>query len=557
MKRQKHRDKKQKHRDINMTKRIILYSALTFSILLAFSLLLHSLKLEKHLCSLKNMNSLDILLGQIANTMIVLSLTSVLSENFGTVYWEDIKEEKLVKPLFTCFIAITVYLLFCVVFSIFSYVFSFYIGLYVSFAYSVGLLICLMGKMISIHYGRENLKRKLYLEYMIHQVCYNADSGLYIHDDDLDDAKKLLAELKRERKVFRLRRERTIPELEILISKKEEQKEIEEAMDDLEDIWYENLPESAEAKKRLDCLAKKLEKNEDELKKILCGLAESLKADFKSLRSEDYDSWSGNREDRLERYTRNAIAANDGETIRENIDFLFDVERFDKLLDWTKMLYDWDAAEACYVLKKINNAKKYQDEKYTGKLANKKKYVLARLLRDDYTERDLMTMLLERTIKNPDFSAEELRSLLKQRKAAKSENEKDEVAKSEDKINDIDHSIEKLLREKFAEDFRRYDLPVDEAYTAYIKGEYRLAENYLNIMYDVYDKDFNDGLISAEFKLPSLGDKDVLDISYFTKEERKNVDKILRLDKSKGFLTDQVKENLRKMVHAFIPFKNA
>lgn len=94
----------------------------------------------------------------------------MLSENFGQIYWEDIKQLKLVEPFFGCFIGLTVYLLTAMVFSIVSYVCSFFCGVLVSFACSAVLLIVLTFKMISIYFGREPMKQTLYLAYRIQSI---------------------------------------------------------------------------------------------------------------------------------------------------------------------------------------------------------------------------------------------------------------------------------------------------------------------------------------------------------------------------------------------------
>lgn len=112
-----------------------------------------------------NFNEFDLLLAQISNTFIVLSLTSVLSTSMGTIYWVDIKEEKLVSPVLTCFYALTVYLLTSMVISACAYVFRDNCGSCISFLMSVLCLIILTYSMIDAYFNRERLKKKYRWEY--------------------------------------------------------------------------------------------------------------------------------------------------------------------------------------------------------------------------------------------------------------------------------------------------------------------------------------------------------------------------------------------------------
>ena len=54
--------------------------------------------IDKFFGSFVDISYFDLLTGQIANTLIVLSLTSVLSSDFGQAYWIDIKDTKLITP---------------------------------------------------------------------------------------------------------------------------------------------------------------------------------------------------------------------------------------------------------------------------------------------------------------------------------------------------------------------------------------------------------------------------------------------------------------------------
>lgn len=112
-----------------------------------------------------NFNEFDLLLAQISNTFIVLSLTSALSTSMGTIYWVDIKEEKLVRPVLICFYALTVYLLTSMGISVFAYIFRDNCGLCISFLMSVLCLIILTYSMIDAYFNRERLRTKHRWEY--------------------------------------------------------------------------------------------------------------------------------------------------------------------------------------------------------------------------------------------------------------------------------------------------------------------------------------------------------------------------------------------------------
>ena len=115
---------------------------------------------------LVDFNEFDLLLAQISNTFIVLSLTSALSTSMGTIYWVDIKEEKLVRPFGTCFYALTGYLLSSMGISIFDYILSDSYGLCVSFFMSVLCLIILTYSMIDAYFNREKLELKYKWKYI-------------------------------------------------------------------------------------------------------------------------------------------------------------------------------------------------------------------------------------------------------------------------------------------------------------------------------------------------------------------------------------------------------
>lgn len=97
------------------------YSVVSIIALTAITAICYLAGLDGLLENYPDIDYFDLLLGQIANTLIVLSLTSVLSDNFGQVYWVEIKETKLITPFWSCFIGITAYLLSGLIFAFLSY----------------------------------------------------------------------------------------------------------------------------------------------------------------------------------------------------------------------------------------------------------------------------------------------------------------------------------------------------------------------------------------------------------------------------------------------------
>lgn len=141
---------------------ILLFFSIRVSVFLV-EILLYCIGLK--MPTVPNFNEFDLLLAQISNTFIVLSLTSALSTSMGTIYWVDIKEEKLVRPALTCFYALTVYLLTSMGISVCAYIFRDNCGLCISFLMSVLCLIILTYSMIDAYFNREKLKTKYRWEY--------------------------------------------------------------------------------------------------------------------------------------------------------------------------------------------------------------------------------------------------------------------------------------------------------------------------------------------------------------------------------------------------------
>ncbi len=153
--------------------RTVVYIVVTLVVLSVTSLTCHFLGIEQILDGFTDINYFDLLTGQVANTLIVLSLTSVLSSNFGQVYWVDIKDTKLISPFWGCFIGITVYLLTGLIYSVASYAIEFKSGIVISAVGSTVLLVILTFKMISIYFGKDELKKQLKVEYQKKLILNN------------------------------------------------------------------------------------------------------------------------------------------------------------------------------------------------------------------------------------------------------------------------------------------------------------------------------------------------------------------------------------------------
>ena len=111
------------------------------------------------------MDTLSIMLSQISSTFIVLSLTSILSTDVGNVYWQDIKDFKLIKPFVSCFFALTTYLITAMILSIIGFFAGSLVLQTSSFVFSVIVLIVLTVKMLSLYFGRDAIKNELRWEY--------------------------------------------------------------------------------------------------------------------------------------------------------------------------------------------------------------------------------------------------------------------------------------------------------------------------------------------------------------------------------------------------------
>lgn len=99
--------------------------------------------------------------AQLSLTFISISVMSVLSDKSVIIYWANVSEDRLIKPMFSCFAAYTYYSLGATIGAGLGVILNdpFMFGLF--FAVNVGVLILLTVSMIDVYYGRDTKKKKL------------------------------------------------------------------------------------------------------------------------------------------------------------------------------------------------------------------------------------------------------------------------------------------------------------------------------------------------------------------------------------------------------------
>lgn len=99
--------------------------------------------------------------AQLSLTFITISVMSVLSDKSVVVYWENIAEAKLIKPLFGSFASYTAYSITATVGAGISALLGEHLAFLVFFALNIPVLILLTLTMVDVYYGREGKKTKL------------------------------------------------------------------------------------------------------------------------------------------------------------------------------------------------------------------------------------------------------------------------------------------------------------------------------------------------------------------------------------------------------------
>ncbi len=104
---------------------------------------------------------LDYYGAQLSLTFITISVMSVLSDKSVVVYWENIAEAKLIKPLFGSFASYTAYSITATVGAGISALLNNHLAFLVFFALNIPVLIALTLTMVDVYYGRDGKKKGL------------------------------------------------------------------------------------------------------------------------------------------------------------------------------------------------------------------------------------------------------------------------------------------------------------------------------------------------------------------------------------------------------------
>lgn len=111
---------------------------------------------------------LEYYVGQLSLTFITISVMSVLSEKSVIIYWENVAEAKLIKPLFCSFAAFTAYSIAATVGAGISVLLNNGFAFCIFFGANIFVLILLTLTMVDVYFGRERKKRSRaeYLRYV-------------------------------------------------------------------------------------------------------------------------------------------------------------------------------------------------------------------------------------------------------------------------------------------------------------------------------------------------------------------------------------------------------
>ena len=501
--------------EIHLKSRTVKYVSVTVAFLLVTTFLLYLFNMDKSIESLSEINYFDLLLGQIANTLIVLSLTSVLSSNFGQAYWVDIKETKLIKPFWTCFTGITVYLLTALFYSILMYAMGRYAGVLLSAVFSTVLLIILSFQMISIYFGKEGIKQQLREEY---EQLLRLTNYPYV-SDYLYKIKKL-------------------------------EKELEEcASPEKEELGRALQTEIRELEQKLNSGDEKLV---DEAHKEYIERSVDAHENLKSI------------DIKLEEYTKNAIKNNDSDVIIENIELLVSAENDITLFRLMEDLFSWDERYCCKVLRQVN-------ERGTNFIINRemhffKQFALQKLIEGSgklsaiqfllsiYDQSNLGMKNIREDLKKIDSERRKLRDKeLELNKVMLSHEDigegyrqvKQENKQLEEEKKALEKEILALLSSCTTKDLRSYYLPLEECYRAYEEGKYEIANKYITVILECFRLDFDS--IRFDTGIMDIHSDRAIIFSYFTKEELWIVERLIEEDKLKSVLSEENKKALLSM----------
>lgn len=462
----------------------------------------------------------ELLLGQIANTLIVLSLTSVLSDNFGQVYWVEIKETKLITPFWSCFIGITAYLLSGLVFAFFSYSLQFQVGIIVSYALSTILLMLLTYKMISLYFGKEEMKKRLFVEYKQLLLLKNTP---YVSD-------------------YLRRLEGYLQEVE--------QKEFSGKKKYIKNI----KKEMAGIRKKLSAENEKLvdEAHNQHLDKFERCLERVREIDLK-----------------IEEYTNNAIDNNETEVVRENIELLVECENYDTFFNLIEEIFDWDEKYACKTLKEIS--KKNMAWIIRDRISFFKQYALHKLITQSGKLDAIHNLLLIYDVSNlgmeqllPKIKPVKERSMEICRRMTLLEKE---VAAAEDMFlcmkqqkterKELQAEEENLCKELIsvldgasAKELRSFYLPIRETCMAYEEGRYEIVNKYVKVILLNFQEDVQ--VIKAASGIAEMAGNAKFAFSYVTDEELILIGQLIEKDKINRMIPESDKMALLRMERVVI-----
>lgn len=492
--------------------RTVIYIATSIITITLISAILKKCDAEIVLNNLLDINYFDLLLGQIANTLIVLSLTSVLSSDFGKAYWVDIKNTKLVYPFWGCFIGITVYLLTSMIYSILCFIVNFKIGLVVSAIFSTILLVILTFKMISVYFGKDEIKKQLKYKYkkliILNQSYYISD---YV-------------------------------------------RKLEEFVSELEQSKFNNKNHFVKVIKReIDEIQKELNAGDETIvDEVHKKHIEKHVHSIKELKDLDI---------KIVEYTKNAINNNNSETVYENIELLVDCENYEPFINLLEELFDWDEKYACHMLYKLNEKNKFfviEDsmnffKKYAlDKLISNsgKLYAIQSLLRVyDATnlgmkeiDKDInkiktqCAMLQERQIEiERKISGEEdFRQAIKQYKT--------ENKKIENEYDKLGNELKQLMGSATAKELRSFYVPIKEVEIAYMEQKYDIVNKYLTVILTNFKQD--NFYIKENCGITNIESTVMFTYSYLTDEELEIIQRILEKDEHVMSIPSDVKGQL-------------
>ena len=100
-------------------------------------------------------------IGQLSLTFVTISVMSVLSDKSVIIYWENIAEAKLVRPLFGSFASCTAYSIACAVGAGISVLLNNALAFVVFLVLNVAALILLTLTMVDVYFNREQKRRRL------------------------------------------------------------------------------------------------------------------------------------------------------------------------------------------------------------------------------------------------------------------------------------------------------------------------------------------------------------------------------------------------------------